>query len=625
MSTLEVERNVMIEMRDGVRLATDVFRPPSGPSLAPVLLFRTPYSKDEAEATLGFASWFCERGYTVVQQDCRGCFHSEGRVDYLHPEAMDGLDTLDWIAAQPWGDVDVGSWGTSWCSWTQTAMAVAGRSRLKTIVPMMSGADAWSSSVRHGGALELRWIAWAFWHSAQNTQVGLGKTAALDNALIHPERRFSDWLRRWPIVRGETQLALVSAYEAWAFELLETEDRTDYWNSPSLAPARHVAGLDGISALYISSWYDSYARGETELYRAHRDLGGQRVRLVMGPWLHGTATVEQSSAGGVDLGTEAAIADYKSLLLAWFDAELKAKSKAAPTDAPVRIFVMGGGSGTLDATGLLDHGGRWRVEREWPLARTDARTLYLHSDGLLQANPTAAETPPLSFAYDPADPVPTIGGCISSLLDLPADQVTVEAFHARPRAEQSVPLASGGGFDQRPTAATFQLNSRSEPLAERADVLVFQTEPLAEPLEITGAVRARLWVATDAADTDFTAKLVDVYPPSEVLPQGFALNLADSILRLRYRHLDGRSRDVTPGEIYEIEIELYPTSNLFARGHRIRLDISSSNFPRFDRNPNNGCSPSAPGALVVAHNTVFCDAARPSQITIPVIPSRARS
>ena len=356
---LSIERDVMVPMRDGVRLATDIFHAASGAADRAVLLYRTPYCKDEMERTLGFARWFAERGYTVVQQDCRGCYKSEGLVAYLTPEALDGLDTLRWIEAQAWGDADVGSFGTSWSGWTQTAMAVAGSSRLRTIVPMMSGADAWTSSVRHGGALELRWIAWAFWHSAENRQAGLAKTPATEEALIHPRVRFQDWLRRWPIAPGETQLALTPAYEAWAFELLNNEDRSAFWESHSLAPARHAAALTDVSALYISSWYDSYARGETELYQAHRDAGDARVRLMMGPWLHGTASVEDGTAGGVALGPEAAISDYKALLLAWFDRELKGAGPGVQEKAPVRIFVMGGGSGTLDAAGRLDHGGRW--------------------------------------------------------------------------------------------------------------------------------------------------------------------------------------------------------------------------------------------------------------------------
>ncbi len=616
---LVIERDVMAPMRDGVRLATDIFHAAGGEANAPVLLYRTPYCKDETERSLGFARWFAERGYTVVQQDCRGCYNSEGQVAYLTPEAEDGLDTLHWIEAQAWGKVNVGSFGTSWSGWTQTAMAVEGRSRLKTIVPMMSGADAWTSSVRHGGALELRWIAWAFWHSAENRQAALGKTPAMEEALVHPRVRFQDWLRRWPISPGQTQLALTPAYEAWAFELLKGEDRSAFWESRSLAPARYAAALSGVSALYISSWYDSYARGEAELYRAHRDAGAARVRLMMGSWLHGTASVEDGTAGGVALGPEAAIADYKALLLAWFDRELKGFGPGVQENAPARIFVMGGGSGKLDAAGRLEHGGHWRDEAEWPLARAQQRVWRLHGDGSLRDAAQASDAAPLTFSYDPADPVPTIGGCVSSLAVVAAETMSVEDYIRRPDAERRISLTPAGGFDQNATDTTFQLVPRPGPLADRPDVLVFQTDPLVAPLELTGSVRVRLWAATDAEDTDFTAKLLDVYPASKDLPDGFALNLTDSILRLRYRKGDGRSWPVKPGTIYEIEIELYPTSNLFAAAHRIRLDISSSNYPRFDRNPNNGRSPTEPGAAMVARNTIYCDAAHPSCIVAPVI------
>ncbi len=617
----KILHDVMVTMRDGVRLATDVYFPEAARGPPPILFYRTPYSKDEMARTWGFAPWFAAHGYIVVQQDCRGCYKSEGLTDFLEPEALDGLDTLRWIEAQPWGDADVGSWGTSWSGWTQTAMAVAGSSRLKTIVPMMSGSDAWSSSVRHAGALELRWIAWAFWHSAENTQAALAKTPDIEAALVHPEKRFQDWLRNWPIAPGETQLDLTPGYRKWPFELMRNEDRSPLWESPSYAPGRHAQALARVSALYISSWYDSYARGTPELYQAHRDAGGKPARLMMGGWLHGTQTVEQSTSGGVDLGPTAAMADYKTFLLRWFDGELKGIPPTSQAEAPVRIFVMGGGSGAIGSGGLLDHGGVWRDELDWPLARTEYRVLHLHTNGFLSPAPPAEGAAPREFLYDPADPVPTIGGSVSSLSDVPADAPDISAYHDLPHAQRIVSIVKAGGFDQRIREDTFRLRDRTGPLADRADVLVFETEPLADPVELTGSVIARLWVSTDAADTDFTAKLIDVYPPSETTPDGFALNLTDSILRLRYRGGTGHSSPVTPGEVYPIEIELYPTSNLFARGHRIRLDISSSNFPRFDRNPNTGGSPSLDGDTMIARNTVWLDADRPSHIVVPIIPA----
>ena len=606
-SNPHVTRDVMVPMRDGVRLATDVYIPTCAVAGTPVLLFRTPYSKDEHARLYGFADFFAAHGYVVVAQDCRGCFKSEGESDFLRPEAEDGFDTLAWIGAQPWGDAEVGAWGTSWSAWTQTAMAALGPKRLKTIVPLMSGSDAWSSSVRHNGALELRWVAWAFWHAAENTQAALGKTPAMEEALIRPAKRFADWLRAWPIKRGATQLALTPAYERWVFELMAEEDRSAWWDHPSYHPSLHRALMPDMSALIIGSWYDSYTRATFETYESQRRSGAGKTRLVVGPWLHGTATVEAASAGGVVFQRAAAIADYKAFLLDWFNQELK--GKPAADGAPIQLYVMGGGSGTLNVDGQLAHGGVWRDEREWPLARTAFQRFYLGADGGLGRTAPVIDEASFSFRYNPADPVPTIGGNISSMLDIAADPPAPEAFHKLTHKDRTTPIVSPGGFDQRVTDTTFRLDPRTGPLAARSDVVVFQSAPLEAAMEVTGPITVHLWVRSDAADADITAKLIDVYPSSPVLPDGFALNLTDSIQRLAYRDGSGRRMPLLKGEIVPVAIELYPTSNVFAAGHRIRVDISSSNFPRFDPNPH------------AAVNTVFCDAAHPSHIVLPVIPS----
>jgi putative CocE/NonD family hydrolase len=604
----DVTQDVMVAMRDGVRLASDIYLPADAAPGTPILLFRTPYSKDEHAKLYGFADWFAANGYIVVAQDCRGCFKSGGALDFLRPEAEDGFDTLAWIESQAWGDADVGAWGTSWSAWTQTAMAALGPRRLKTIVPMMSGSDAWSSSVRHNGALELRWIAWAFWHAAENTQADLSKTPQIEAALIRPAKRFSDWLRTWPIRKGETQLALTPAYEAWVFELMAARERGPYWDHPSYRPSAYRAQQRDLSALIIGSWYDSYTRGTFEAWRSQLDSGAGRTRLVVGPWLHGTATVEVAAAGGIAFPQDAAIANYKRFLLEWFDRELKG-APPAPNDAPIRLYIMGGGSGNLNAAGQLMHGGVWRDEETWPLARTQFQRFYLGADGgLSRTAPEIAEAA-FRWRHDPADPVPTIGGNVSSLLDVAPDAPEPATFHALTHKDRTAPIAGPGGFDQRATEVTFRLSPRTGPLAARGDVLVFETPPLDEALEVTGPIRVHLWVSTDAHDADVTAKLIDVYPASADLPEGFALNLTDSILRLSFRDRSGKAVPVEPGAILPITIELYPTANVFAAAHRIRLDISSSNFPRFDPCP------------LAATNTLYCDAAHPSHIVLPVIPS----
>ena len=249
----------------------------------------------------------------------------------------------------------------------------------------------------------------------------------------------------------------------------------------------------------------------------------------------------------------------------------------------------------LGLNGRIDHGGRWRSESQWPLAAARDTAFYLHPGGALVQHKPEASSGASTLRFDPQNPVPTVGGSISV------------GFEFMPP----------GGFDQR---ARFPLAAGdSLPLGSRPDVLVFVTEALGEPLEVTGAPTVKLWVSSSARDTDFTVKLIDLYPPSADYPDGYALNLTDSIIRMRFRESWTDPAPMTPGEVYEASIPCYPISNLFARGHRIRLDISSSNFPRFDVNPNTGGPLGEPGPMVVADNTVHHASVRPSHIVLPVV------
>ena len=270
----------------------------------------------------------------------------------------------------------------------------------------------------------------------------------------------------------------------------------------------------------------------------------------------------------------------------------------ADLEAPVSIFVMGSGDGTKNADGRLNHGGRWREEREWPLARTQYTSFYFHRDSSLSEELPPAEVEPSRYLFDPKDPIPTIGGNISS-----ADDV-MEA----------------GAFHQQENSRFFGSREPYLPLASRHDILVFQTPPLEQEVEVTGPVVVKLWASSSAVDTDFTAKLIDSYPPSPDYPQGFDMNITDGIIRARYRDSFEKPELMKPGELCQLSIELYPTSNVFVRGHRIRVDISSSNFPRLDVNPNTGEPLGLNRRTIVAENAVYHDAVHSSHILLPVIP-----
>jgi putative CocE/NonD family hydrolase len=280
----------------------------------------------------------------------------------------------------------------------------------------------------------------------------------------------------------------------------------------------------------------------------------------------------------------------------WFERWLKNIDNGVDREPPVRIYVMGGGDGHKTPEGRVYVGGHWRDEREWPLARTQPTSYFLHGGGALSPV-LPREDPPISYLFDPQNPVPTIGGNLSS----------------------QGKLAFAGAADQR-GHTNFWLTPDTKPLSARNDVLVFQTKPLGEDIEVTGSVVVKLWASSKALDTDFTAKLINVYPPTHDFPAGVDLNIGDSIVRARYRHGPGTAELLEPGKPYEFTITLYPTSVVFQRGHRIRIDISSSNFPRFDVNPNTGEPLGDNRRWQITENTVYTDAARPSRIILPVIP-----
>jgi putative CocE/NonD family hydrolase len=346
----------------------------------------------------------------------------------------------------------------------------------------------------------------------------------------------------------------------------------------------------------MSSWWDPYPLTATANYMGLKRAGRGPQRLILGPWTHGDRSLTRF--GDVDFGPAASLdawaGDWRAYRLRFFDHVIKDTPLHEPA---VRVFVMGGGSGRRTPEGHLDHGGEWLTAEDWPLPGTDFVRFHLHADGGLDPAAPSATAAPLSFDFDPAHPVPTIGGAMSSL----------------------EPVAAAGSWNQVEAPGFFGCTPPYLPLASRPDVLVFQTPPLAEPVRIAGPVIAELFVATDGPDTDFTAKLIDVHPPSADYPQGYAMILTDGIMRVRYAEDPASPRLRRGGEVVRIAITLFPTANLFLPGHRIRLDVSSSNFPKFDVNPNTGEPEGRARRRRVAVNTVFVDAGRPSHLVLPVL------
>ncbi len=573
------ERNVMVPMRDGVRLATDVYRPDSAGRF-PVLVTRGPYSKDTYADNQEHSIWFFpQRGYIVVSQDCRGRFESEG--DYYDPlfqESQDGYDTVEWAARQPWSNGRVATTGQSYLGATQYTVATANPlpPHLRTMAPVSASSDFHQSWVYHtGGAMEWGWMVPYAIHKGRNTLERAGREDLLAqmDEYVQAADNFSrplqdSWYRHLPLRDWICRLKEAAPYLS---EYFDQEMDGPYWWRVNLI--RHVKNIN-LPMFHISSWYDIFQEGALNAYQAmQREApppGRGNQKLLVGPWAHLLPyTVPNSrGTGDIDFGPDAVI-ELHELLLRWYDYWLKDIQTGIMEEPPVSIFVMGEN--------------RWRAENEWPLARTHYTRYYFHSEspantrnggGRLSTAPPEDE-PPDTYVYDPQDPVPTLRGCTLIIPHGVEDQRSVE---------------------------------------DRQDVLIYTSEPLERDLEVTGPISVRLFASTTATDTDFTAKLVDVRP------DGYAQNLQDGIIRGRYRTSAAQPTSLEPGKVYEFEIDLWATSHVMRAGHQLRVEVSSSNFPRFDRNPNTGAPIWLDSQLQTARQTVHHSAEYSSHILLPIVP-----
>jgi putative CocE/NonD family hydrolase len=403
---------------------------------------------------------------------------------------------------------------------------------------------------------------------------------------------------------GHSPVRWVPEYEDYLFEQWTHGAFDGYWKQLGIYAEGFYDRFADVPQIHMSSWYDAYVRTATDNYVALSKLKRGPVRLIMGPWTHGDRS--KSWAGDVDFGSAATVdgnlaAHWRELRLRWFDRWVKGAANGVDAEPRVRLFLMGGGSGRRNAAGRMDHGGRWITATDWPLPETKFTPYYLHADGRLDPAPPAATEASIAYDYDPSNPVPTIGGPLTS----------------------GQPVFEGGAFDQREDARFFGCRRPGVPLAARPDVIVFETAPLAGDVAVIGPITVKLYVSSNCPDTDFTAKLVDVHPPNADYPQGYAMNLCDGILRCRYRRSWANPEPMREGEVVEIIIEPFATCNLFKTGHRIRLDISSSNFPRYDVNFNTGEPEGRATTRCVAANRIHLDRSRPSQVVLPIFPLAA--
>jgi putative CocE/NonD family hydrolase len=600
-----VDRDVMVTMRDGVRLATDVYRHAVDRQALPVLMERTPYGKhlqSRSEIDVGMtqprsrstvARELARAGYVVIFQDCRGRYASEGEFTKYLSEGADGYDTFAWIVRQPWCNGKIGTFGLSYAAHTQMAAACLNPPGLACMVLDSGGfSNAYRCGIRQGGAFELKQATWAYKQAKES------RRAEADPAIVRAleAEDIRAWFHAMPWERGSSPVRWEPDYEAYLLDQWRRGTFDAYWQQVGLYAEGYYETLPEIPVMLMSSWYDAYVHTTFDNYAGLRRKQERAVHVVMGPWTHGNRN--QTAFGDVDFGAAATFdrnvaSNWIAYRLAFFDRWLK--DRRSFVEPRVRCFVMGGGSGRKTAQGKLDHGGSWITADDWPLPGATERSLYLDASGrLADAVPSQGS---ITYDFDPANPVPTIGGALTS----------------------GEPIFEGGAFDQREAMRFFGCTRPGLPLSARRDVLSFETEALAHDVVVAGPVRVELYVESDAPDTDFTAKLIDVHPPSDDYPTGFAMILTDGIFRCRYHTGWTSPSKLVPGQALRITIEPFATANRFKAGHRIRVDVSSSNFPKFDVNPNTGGPEASGRTRRVARNTVHVGAKMASRVVLTIV------
>lgn len=586
-----VQKDVMVAMRDGRKLATDLYLP-AGAGRFPVILCRTPYDKTGEK---GNGAYFSKNGYVYVAQDTRGRYASEGTWKFLADDGRDGEECVNWIARQPWSNGKVGMIGTSYVGGTQHAAALRRPGALATVIPVDAVSNPGRQGMRNGGAFELRFWNWIMLNCAKGSNAS--KDLATQKLLQDMADNRRKYLANLPLRKGTTPLKLSPDNEDWLVEAMRHGANDEFWDFSNIID--HPDRYKDIPVYLVGGWYDSWSGNTTSNFRVLSKAITSPVYLIMGPWIHGQQG--KHAHGQVEFGPEAAIADPLAWRLEWYDHWLKGVENKVGREAPfaskVRLFTMGSGDGHKTPEGLLFHGGKWRDEAEWPPVGSKPTPYYFLRNGTMTRELPTSDRNQTSYTFDPKNPVPTIGGNISS-----GDGILLQ-----------------GAWDQRGGPHVWNAPDPM-PLSVRNDIVMFRTAPLTDDTEVTGEIEVKLWASSTAPDTDFTAKLIDVYPPSADFPGGFDLNITDGIVRARFRDSVAEESLMEPGNVYTFTIRLYPTSNLFKKGHRIRVDLSSSNYPRFDVNPNTGEPLNDNRRTAVATNTILHDHYHPSHIVLPIAP-----
>jgi putative CocE/NonD family hydrolase len=582
-----VEENVMAPMRDGVKLATDVYRPARDNKALdgkfPVVLIRTPYNKTGLKSQCAL---FAENGYVCIAQDCRGRFGSEGEFYAFVNEGEDGFDAIEWVAAQSWSNGKVGTFGGSYLAWDQFHASMYKPTHLTAMFAVVGGANFLEEYAHPAGTPNLGWSNWLLTSALSSPRAV--KDPGARQRLSEATKDRASWIAMHPEKRAELFREFPEHMRMFR-DYYGNPDENDYWKQRGFYTAGYTREMKDVPTMFVSGWFDYFIEGTIRTYMDTAKMQKQPKKLMLGPWPHG---VGGRTCGQADFGDSGAV-KVNDLAVAWFDHWLKGKPLERIGPEPVHIFRMGGGDGkrttTADAT-LIAHSGSWQTLPAWPPPDAKPTRFFINKNGELTRQ-ASRETESKSYVFDPDNPVPTIGGRYSN-------------GPGSPMCPQ----------DQVCSAKILGCRD-SSPLNARPDIVSSVSEPLTADVDVTGVVRATLWISSDAVDTDFTAKLVDVYP------DGTALHIADGQIRARYRNQHKKPEFLEPGKAYQITINLGSVSNLFAKGHRIRLDVSSSNYPKFEPNSNTAEPAGKWTRRVKANNTIFMGGQRASYVELPVRPT----
>ena len=560
---ITVQNRVPVPMRDGVILYADVFRP-VGDGKHPVLVSRTPYSTERYPSSYRSAVYFARRGYAYVFQDTRGRHESEGKWEPFRNDIEDGYDTIEWAAKQPWSNGKVGMQGGSYLGHVQWRAAMSDPPSLVTIFPNVASTSLYHDWITLNGGWRL---SFNFGWGAVRQESRIMQNVGPHNLAGGPENiSYDKVLWHMPL---NTMQELVGRNAQFYKDWMAHPDYDDYWRKINV---EEVFEKIGIPIHTFGGWFDIFSQGTLRGYAGMSKKGKTETarkgsNLIIGPWGHGPSRI----TGDVDFG-ETAPVDSSAVSLRWYDYWLKGIQNGLDKEPPVKLFTMGSNE--------------WMWENEYPIARTQYTEMYFHSggeanskrgDGTLTWDKPVSSEPADRYTYDPNHPVPSVGGNNCCGTPTPAG----------PREQNEV--------------------------ESRRDVLVYTSDFIEEPVRIAGPVKVVLYASSDAVDTDFVAKLVDVYP------DGKAYNMAEGIMRARYHKSLEEPELLEPGKVYRFEIDLVGTSVEFQQGHRIRVRVASAHFPQFDRNPNTGEPFGTGDEIKIAKQTVYHTQAQPSHVVLPIV------